>query len=89
MVMKSVATAIAMVAVTTALVACGKKAEAPVKTSEQVKAEQDAATKATRENAVYGEQLKALDKAKETAAAAEAAAKKTEDALKAAEGKKE
>ena len=70
---------------TASLSACGKKADTPVKTNEQVKAEQDAATKATRENAVYGEQLKALDKAKATAAATEDAAKKTEDALKKAE----
>ena len=77
-----------VIAATIALAGCGKKAEAPVKTSEQIKAEQDAATKATRENAVYGEQLKALDKAKETAAAAADAAKKTEDALKEAEKQK-
>ncbi len=66
------------------VVACGKKAE-PVKSAEEQKAEKDAATKATRENAVYGEQLKALDKAKETAKAADEAVKKTEEALKKAE----
>ena len=64
-----------------ALSACGKK-EAPIKTSEQLRAEQDAASKAVRENPVYGEQFKSLDKAKATAAAADEAARKTEDALK-------
>lgn len=62
--------------------ACGKKAETPLKTSEQQKAEKDAATKAVRDNPVYGEQFKSLDKAKATAAAADEAAKKTEDAIK-------
>jgi len=71
-----------------ALGGCGKKAEAPAKTAEQVKAEKDAATKAVRDNPVYGEQFKALDKAKETAAASEEAAKKTEEALKSMDEKK-
>jgi hypothetical protein len=62
--------------------ACGKKADAPAKTTEQVQAEKDAATKAVRDNSVYGEQFKSLDKAKATAAAADEAAKKTDDALK-------
>ena len=66
-----------------ALSACGKKVEAPAaQTAEQAKAEKDAATKAVRDNPVYGDQFKALDKAKETAAAAGEAGKKTEDALK-------
>ncbi len=62
--------------------ACGKAAETPVKTGAQQKAEKDAATKAVRDNPVYGEQFKSLDKAKASAAAAEDAAKKTEDAIK-------
>ncbi len=70
-----------------AVVACGKKAE-PVKSAQEQKIEKDTATKATRENAVYGEQLKALDKAKEAAATADAAVKKTEEALKEAEKQK-
>jgi len=65
-----------------ALAACGKQADAPAKTTEQAQAEKDAANKAVRENAVYGGQFKALDKAKATAAASDEAAKKTEDALK-------
>jgi len=66
-----------------ALSACGKKAEAPAaQTAEQAKAEKDAAAKAVRDNPVYGDQFKALDKVKETAAAAGEAGKKTEDALK-------
>jgi hypothetical protein len=67
------------------LSACGKNAEAPGKTAEQEKAEKDAASKAVRDNPVYGDQFKALDKAKATAAAADESAKKTEEALKKAE----
>ena len=44
------------------LVSCNKKE--PVKTAEEQKAEFDKAAKATRENAVFGEQVKAMDKAK-------------------------
>ena len=65
--------------------ACGKKADVPAKTAEQEKAEKDAATKAVRDNPVYGDQFKSLDKAKATATAADEAARKTEDALKKAE----
>ncbi len=54
----------ALSAALTTMAACGNK-EAPVKTSEQVKAEKDAATKASRENPVYGNTLQAHDKAKE------------------------
>ncbi|MBL8521824.1 MAG: hypothetical protein JNK75_14295 [Betaproteobacteria bacterium] len=64
-------------AIGVALAACGKPAEAP-KSAEQQKAEKDAAIKATRENPVYGDQLKAMDKAK---AATEDAAKKREEAV--------
>ena len=45
------------------LYACGKQQEPP-KTTEQIQAERDAAIKRTRENPVYGDQLKSLDKAK-------------------------
>ena len=65
-----------------ALAACGKKADTPTKTAEQEKVEKDAATKAVRDNPVYGDQFKALDKAKATAAAADEASKKTEETLK-------
>ena len=65
-----------------ALGGCGKKTDVPAKTTEQAKAEKDAAAKAVRDNPVYGEQFKSLDKAKATAAAAEEAAKKTTDELK-------
>ena len=44
------------------LVSCSKKE--PIKTAEEQKAEFDKAAKATRENAVFGEQVKAMDKAK-------------------------
>ena len=65
--------------------ACGKKADAPTKTAEQEKAEKDAATKAVRDNPVYGDQFKAMDKAKATA---DESAKRTEDAVKKAEEQK-
>ena len=44
------------------MVSCSKKE--PVKTAEEQKAEFDKAAKATRENTVFGEQVKAMDKAK-------------------------
>ena len=73
---------LAVMIVAIALGGCGKNAEVPAKTAEKAKAEKDAATKAVRDNPVYGEQFKSLDKAKATAAAAEEAAKKTTDELK-------
>ncbi len=74
-----------VLAVTTAaaLAACGKPTDPP-KTAEQQKAEKDAAIKTTRENPVYGDQLKAMDKAK---AATEEAAKKREEAVGTADDK--
>ncbi|MBL8514591.1 MAG: hypothetical protein JNJ55_11425 [Betaproteobacteria bacterium] len=74
-------TGILTVAALIALTGCGKKEEAR-HTPEQAKAEKDAATKAVRDNPVYGDQFKAMDKAKATA---DEAAKKTEDVLKKAE----
>ncbi len=65
------------------LISCSKKE--PVKTTEQQKMEMDQAAKVTRENTVWGDQVKALDKAKDTAAAAADATKKTDDALKKAD----
>ena len=65
------------------LVSCSKKE--PVKTAEQQKVEMDQSAKASRENPVWGDQLKVLDKAKDTAAAAADATKKTDDALKKAD----
>lgn len=58
------------------LMGCGKK-EPPAKTAEQVKAEKDTATKASRENPVYGNQLQAHDKAKELADQANKQAEET------------
>lgn len=58
------------------LAGCGKK-ELPAKTAEQVKAEKDAATKASRENPVYGNTLQAHDKAKELADQANKQAEET------------
>ena len=65
------------------LISCSKKE--PAKTAEQQKAELDQAAKTTRENPVWGDQLKVLDKANDAAAAAAEATKKTDDALKKAE----
>jgi len=59
------------------LVSCSKKE--PVKTAEEQKAELDKAAKTTRENPVYGDQVKALDKAK---AVVEKAEKTQEEKLK-------
>ena len=44
------------------LVSCGK--QEPVKTADEQKVEKDKAAKMTRDNPVYGDQLKAMDKAK-------------------------
>lgn len=74
-------TGILIVAALMALAGCGKKEEVR-QTPEQAKAEKDAATKAVRDNPVYGDQFKAMDKAKATA---DEASKKAEDALKKAE----
>ncbi len=68
------------------MVACSKKSEDKPKTAEQTQAEKAAAEKMVRDNPVYGEQIKALDKAKEMqknmdALAAENA-KKIEDVTK-------
>jgi hypothetical protein len=45
------------------LCSCGKAPQQP-KTAEQAKSERDEAIRHTRENPVYGDQLKTLDKAK-------------------------
>lgn len=67
------------IAVVAGLAGCGKKAETVTKSSEQVKAEQAASAAKARESVVYGDQLKAMDKAKSTA---DDAAKATEEKLK-------
>ncbi len=67
-----------LAAVVLAATGCGKKEEVR-QTPEQAQAEKDAATKAVRDNPVYGEQFKAMDKAK---AVADEAAKKADDTLK-------
>ena len=75
--MVNIGFAVALIAAL-ALVSCSK----PVKTAEQLKTEQEQAAKATRDNPVWGAQVKALDKAKDTADAAADATKKVDDALK-------
>jgi hypothetical protein len=72
---------LAIVAATLALGACGKK-DGVTQTPEQAKAEKDAAAKAVRENPVYGDQFKSMDKAK---AVTDDASKKAEEALKKAD----
>ena len=59
------------------LIACSKKE--PVKSAEQQKAELDQAAKTTRENPVWGEQVKSMDKAK---AVTEKAVQTQEEKLK-------
>lgn len=59
------------------LVSCSKKE--PVKTAEQQKKELDAAAKSTRDNPVWGEQVKSIDKAK---AVTEKAVETAEEKLK-------
>lgn len=66
-----------LLAASLALVACGKKE--PVKTAEELKAEKEAATKASRQNTVYGNQLQTYDKAKDLA---DQANKQAEEAKK-------
>lgn len=61
------------------LISCGKKEKEPVKTAEEQKVEMDKAAKTTRDNAVWGEQVKSMDKAK--AVAEKAAQTPTEDKL--------
>jgi mRNA-degrading endonuclease toxin of MazEF toxin-antitoxin module len=66
--------------------ACSKKVEDKPKTPEQTQAEKVAAEKMVRDNPVYGEQIKALDKAKEMQKAMDALAaenaKKIDDVTK-------
>lgn len=68
-----------------AIFACSKTSEAPaVRSAAEAKAERDASAAKARESAVFGDQLKAMDKAQATA---NEAAKATEDRLKAIETK--
>ncbi len=62
--------------------ACGKKIEAPEKSAEQAQADRAASATKARESAVFGDQLKAMDKAKATA---DEAAKVAEERLKKAD----
>lgn len=66
--------------------ACSKKVEDKPKTAAQLQAEKAAVDKSVRDNPVYGDQIKALDKAKEVQktveAQAEEQAKKIDDATK-------
>lgn len=66
--------------------ACSKKVEDKPKTAAQPEAEKAAVDKSVRDNPVYGDQIKALDKAKEVQktveAQAEEQAKKIDDATK-------
>jgi ABC-type enterochelin transport system substrate-binding protein len=66
-----------------ALTGCGQREQASPKSEARVKAEREAATKATRVNPVYGEQLKTMDKAKDMGKEMN---KMAEDAVKKAEG---
>jgi mRNA-degrading endonuclease toxin of MazEF toxin-antitoxin module len=70
-VVRSLWPAVAMAALS-ALAACSKTE--PSKSAEQEKADKAASEKMVRDNPVYGEQVKALDKAKETQKALDEAA---------------
>ena len=59
------------------LSACSKKAEESPKSAEQLKTEKTATDKTVRDNAVYGKQLKALDKAKDVQKVADEQAAET------------
>lgn len=69
-----------LICVVLTMAACSKKAEDKPKAAEQIQAEKATAEKMVRDNPVYGEQIKALDKAKE--------AQKAMDALAAENAKK-
>ncbi len=79
---KHVAHAVLAVCVAIAFSACSKKSDAPVKTADEVNAEQTAAAAEARKSVVYGNQLKAMDKAKATA---EEASKTAAEKLKQAD----
>ena len=59
------------------LSACSKKAEESPKSAEQLKTEKAATDKTVRDNAVYGKQIKALDKAKDVQKVADEQAAET------------
>ena len=59
------------------LSACSKKAEESPKSAEQLKTEKAATDKTVRDNAVYGNQIKALDKAKDVQKVADEQAAET------------
>ncbi len=64
------------------ITACGKKTESADKTAEQTKSERDASLEKAKQSVVFGDQLKALDKAKITA---DEAAKVAAERMKKAE----
>lgn len=71
--------ALLVLALSAAVGASGCSKKEPVKTAEEIKAERDAATKASRQNTVYGNQLQTYDKAKDLA---DQAAKQAEETKK-------
>jgi mRNA-degrading endonuclease toxin of MazEF toxin-antitoxin module len=82
----TIAKILLLICVALATTACSKKVEEKPKTAEQTQAEKAAAEKMVRDNPVYGEQIKALDKAKEMQKAMDALAaenaKKIDDVTK-------
>ncbi len=64
------------------ITACGKNVESTEKTAEQTKSERDASMEKAKQSVVFGDQLKALDKAKATA---DEAAKVAAERMKKAE----
>jgi predicted small lipoprotein YifL len=79
---KNLLTVVAIAMLSLSLTACGRKAEEAPKTAEQLQAERDKTAKTVRENPVYGDQVKAMDKAK---AVTDDANKAVDDKLKKAD----
>ena len=79
---KKLLAVVTMATLALSLTACGKKTEEAPKTAEQLQAERDKTAKTVRENPVYGDQVKAMDKAK---AVTDDANKAVEDKLKKAD----
>jgi hypothetical protein len=76
---RSARLALSLAIVSVLAAACGKTDAPQAKGGPAAAAEREAAAKKARESAVFGDQLKAMDKAKETA---DAATKAAEDRAK-------
>lgn len=82
MVTRPISRLLLLIILAVCLVACGKKTEPAEKSAGQLKSEREASAAKARESPVFGDQLKAMDKAKATA---DEAAKVADDRLKKAD----